>query len=161
MNEPKRRQQEESKDGEKGRQRAWEGEMEEERGGTKLKREGERQRAAEAGSGGEDIWASWMIVTSIDHISHCLFAHHPSLALSPHITLKRPVSLSRSLSLSTHLITWHTARCYRLIRATGPFPSTSSTYTFIEHKCTRDTHSRSTDLRPESNALWCFRKRIK
>lgn len=53
--ETKRRQQEGSRDGEKGRQRVREGEMEEERGGTRLKREGERQRAAEAGSGGEDI----------------------------------------------------------------------------------------------------------
>lgn len=66
----------------------------------------------------EDRSWSWVIVTSIDPISCCLFAHSPLCIKGAIQAACRPRAL--------HLITWHANRCYGLIRALQPLPFAST-----------------------------------
>lgn len=86
------------------------GESEEERGHSR--RRGEKKGKVGGERQGEDRSRSWAIVTSIDPISHCLFAHSPLCIKGAVLAAGRPQAL--------HLITWHANRCYGLIRALWP-----------------------------------------
>ncbi len=93
------------------------GESEEEHGHSSRRREdgdreGERGKKERAKRQGEDRSRSWAIVTSIDPISRCLFAHSPLCIKGAVQAAGRPRAL--------HLITWHANRCYGLIRAPRP-----------------------------------------
>lgn len=79
-----------------------------------METEGARQRWGEWKRQREDRSWSWVIVTSIDPISCCLFAHSPLCIKGAVQAACRPPAL--------HLITWHANRCYGPIRAHSPFP---------------------------------------
>lgn len=83
--------------------------------------EKERERAKRQG---EDRSRSWAIVTSIDPISCCLFAHSPLCIKGAVQAAGRPRAL--------HLITWHANRCYGLIRT--PRPPSLCIYDYLRTK---------------------------
>lgn len=89
--------------------------------GVKTSRGVKEQRKTGSGRArrqGEDRSRSWAIVTSIDPISCCLFAHSPLCIKGAVRATGRPRAL--------HLITWHADRCYGLIRTGGPLPFAST-----------------------------------
>lgn len=87
-------------------------------------REEERGKKGRAKRLGEDRSRSWAIVTSIDPISRCLFAHSPLCIKGAVQAAGRPRAL--------HLITWHANRCYGLIRT--PRPPSLCIYDYLRTK---------------------------
>lgn len=87
-------------------------------------REEERGKKGRAKRQGEDRSRSWAIVTSIDPISRCLFAHSPLCIKGAVQAAGRPRAL--------HLITWHANRCYGLIRT--PRPPSLCIYDYLRTK---------------------------
>lgn len=87
-------------------------------------REEERGKKGRAKRLGEDRSWSWAIVTSIDPISRCLFAHSPLCIKGAVQAAGRPRAL--------HLITWHANRCYGLIRT--PRPPSLCIYDYLRTK---------------------------